>query len=88
MAEAMLSGRKRINPSNPSTVPSITAILPRVDKTELFEIKAEMISSPRYNSKDSGIELDEPQSPKKALYPAEPNLGKILRIFYFFQIIF
>ena len=80
MAEAMLSGRKRISPT---TVPSITTIaMPRVLNSEpFFEVKPEMLqhgASPRYNSKDSGIELDEPQSPKKALYPAEPNLGKDL----------
>lgn len=84
MAEAMLSGRKRIIPS---TVPStITAILPnRVlnqhkSESPFFEVKEEMMqqtASPRYNSKDSGIELDEPQSPKKALYPAEPNLDVV-----------
>ena len=73
MAEAMLSNRKL-----PSIVPSIT-VLPRViTQPTLFEIKedAALNQSARHTSKDSGIELDDSNSPKKPLYPAEPNLGE------------
>ena len=88
MAEAMLSNRKRITPS---IVPSITA-MPSVlnHKTDsFFETKEDLMrpaASPRYNSKDSGIELDEPHSPKKSLYPAEPNLGETLNTLQLFSL--
>ena len=76
MAEAMLSTR---NPGRP--IPSVhiapcvqitPAVFAQFDKAN----RNRFDNQDRFPSKDSGIEHD--QSPKKTLFPAEPNLGSLL----------
>ena len=77
MAEAMLSSHHK---RPPTVVSQITRVVNQHKVDSAFFDTREDFSraspNPRYNSKDSGIGIDElSSSPKKVLYPAEPNLG-------------